>query len=103
MDAAVPRFHGVRDDPVSWLKKIDAFAALHAWPENVNRSFAETRLRDAAGACHLYDGHSHWTWASWSGVLVTAFGDPPAPHDDRLMQMHARRQGPGEDVATLCL
>lgn len=36
VDVGVPEFHGFRDDPVSWLQKIDAFATLHAWPEKVS-------------------------------------------------------------------
>ncbi|KAH7940787.1 hypothetical protein HPB49_005643 [Dermacentor silvarum] len=97
-DLALPEFRGFQDDPAQWLKIADSLGDRHGWSDGAKRSYAEGRLREAAEAWNRYNGHTYRSWREWSEALLTVFGSLASSYDDRFMRMHARRQGPSEDV-----
>jgi hypothetical protein len=89
---SIPCFEGkLMDFPQDFVDFLDRVAVAEGWTDARRIQIAARRLLKTALQWHIHTGHTHATWASWSGAFTTNFS-PRLHVGEWLRLVEERRQ-----------
>jgi len=89
---SIPFFEGkLRDFPQDFVDFVDRVAVAEDWTDAQRIQVASRRLLKTALDWHIHIGHTHATWAAWSGAFITNFS-PRLHVGEWLRLVEERRQ-----------
>ncbi|EFX64061.1 hypothetical protein DAPPUDRAFT_334635 [Daphnia pulex] len=89
---SIPCFEGkLMDFPQDFVDFVDRVAVAEGWTDAQRIQIAARRLLKTALQWHIHTGHTHATWAAWSGAFTTNFS-PRLHVGEWLRLVEERRQ-----------
>lgn len=89
---SIPCFEGkLMDFPQDFVDFVDRVAVAEGWTDAQRIQVAARRLLKTALDWHIHTGHTHATWADWSGAFTTNFS-PRLHVGEWLRLVEERRQ-----------
>ena len=89
---SIPCFQGkLMDFPQDFVDFVDRVAVAEGWTDAQRIQVAARRLQKTALDWHIHAGHTHTTWADWSGAFIMNFS-PRLHVGEWLRLVEDRRQ-----------